>query len=716
MLAIFKREFRAFFNNVLGWLFVAVNFGFLSLYFFASNLFQGNSNVGYIYSYVIYMFIILIPVLTMKILAQDRRDKTDQLIFTAPVSLFGVIMGKYLALVAVFAIPSGLSAFFPIIARQYGEVSMPEAYTGLLGYFLYGCAAIAVGMFISSLTDNTIVSAVLSVIVLFLVYIMTWFENILSNVPVLNKVTKALNFNSRVMEFSTGFLNFEAILYFVSVAAIFIFLTINFIKKRRWTFTRKTIAKGISNVILIVLVVGLVVTGNWGFSKLPEKYRSVDVTSQKIFQLTEDTKNLLNSTDKNITFYVYAKETSVGEDLKKSLRYYKEFKNISVEYIDPATNPGFAAKYDQTDMGASSIVVTCGDKFKVVDSSSFYYYDSNSYYGYSQPTGYDVEGQLTSAVSFVISDDNPVIYNIKGNDELPLGAGFKSMISKQNMEVKDLDLIKVDEIPEDADAIMIIAPATDINEDELSVLRNYVARGGKIYICLGYTEKELTNIYDLMADFSLDVTNGVIMETDRNNYYQEQDYLIPVVASTISAGSSIGDTIFAVQPLGITNANTIPEASLGDAEGSEEEENANETELSATVNVIATSSEGAVLKTDVVNATTTDKEEGDKEGVFILGATSELGQAKMVAFASAFMTDDSVDAVVSGNNAKLFGNVMNYMVEREETVSIPAKSISSPMLTVPNADLIAIGILFIFVFPVALVVIGIIIWVKRKKK
>lgn len=716
MLAIFKREFRAFFNNVLGWLFVAVNFGFLSLYFFASNLFQGNSNVGYIYSYVIYMFIILIPVLTMKILAQDRRDKTDQLIFTAPVSLFGVIMGKYLALVAVFAIPSGLSAFFPIIARQYGEVSMPEAYTGLLGYFLYGCAAIAVGMFISSLTDNTIVSAVLSVIVLFLVYIMTWFENILSNVPVLNKVTKALNFNSRVMEFSTGFLNFEAILYFVSVAAIFIFLTINFIKKRRWTFTRKTIAKGISNVILIVLVVGLVVTGNWGFSKLPEKYRSVDVTSQKIFQLTEDTKNLLNSTDKNITFYVYAKEASVGEDLKKSLRYYKEFKNISVEYIDPATNPGFAAKYDQTDMGASSIVVTCGDKFKVVDSSSFYYYDSNSYYGYSQPTGYDVEGQLTSAVSFVISDDNPVIYNIKGNDELPLGAGFKSMISKQNMEVKDLDLIKVDEIPEDADAIMIIAPATDINEDELSVLRNYVARGGKIYICLGYTEKELTNIYDLMADFSLDVTNGVIMETDRNNYYQEQDYLIPVVASTISAGSSIGDTIFAVQPLGITNANTIPEASLGDAEGSEEEENANETELSATVNVIATSSEGAVLKTDVVNATTTDKEEGDKEGVFILGATSELGQAKMVAFASAFMTDDSVDAVVSGNNAKLFGNVMNYMVEREETVSIPAKSISSPMLTVPNADLIAIGILFIFVFPVALVVIGIIIWVKRKKK
>lgn len=716
MLAIFKREFRAFFNNVLGWLFVAVNFGFLSLYFFASNLFQGNSNVGYIYSYVIYMFIILIPVLTMKILAQERRDKTDQLIFTAPVSLFGVIMGKYLALVAVFAIPSGLSAFFPIIARQYGEVSMPEAYTGLLGYFLYGCAAIAVGMFISSLTDNTIVSAVLSVIVLFLVYIMTWFENILSNVPVLNKVTKALNFNSRVMEFSTGFLNFEAILYFVSVAAIFIFLTINFIKKRRWTFTRKTIAKGISNVILIVLVVGLVVTGNWGFSKLPEKYRSVDVTSQKIFQLTEDTKNLLNSTDKNITFYVYAKEASVGEDLKKSLRYYKEFKNISVEYIDPATNPGFAAKYDQTDMGASSIVVTCGDKFKVVDSSSFYYYDSNSYYGYSQPTGYDVEGQLTSAVSFVISDDNPVIYNIKGNDELPLGAGFKSMISKQNMEVKDLDLIKVDEIPEDADAIMIIAPATDINEDELSVLRNYVARGGKIYICLGYTEKELTNIYDLMADFSLDVTNGVIMETDRNNYYQEQDYLIPVVASTISAGSSIGDTIFAVQPLGITNANTIPEASLGDAEGSEEEENANETELSATVNVIATSSEGAVLKTDVVNATTTDKEEGDKEGVFILGATSELGQAKMVAFASAFMTDDSVDAVVSGNNAKLFGNVMNYMVEREETVSIPAKSISSPMLTVPNADLIAIGILFIFVFPVALVVIGIIIWVKRKKK
>ena len=241
MLAIFKREFRAFFNNVLGWLFVAVNFAFLSLYYFAYNLFNGSADVSYVYSYVVFLFLIIIPVLTMKIFSQDRRDKTDQLVFTAPVSLFKVVMGKFLALVAVFSIPAALSALFPVILSCFGEVSMAKSYTALLGYWLYGIAVISIGMFISSLTENTIVAAVLSVLVLFMIYIMAFFEKLSSSMPVVNKVVHQLNLNSRLTDLTSGMLDFGAILYYISIVAIFVFLTISFIRRRRWTFTKKKI-------------------------------------------------------------------------------------------------------------------------------------------------------------------------------------------------------------------------------------------------------------------------------------------------------------------------------------------------------------------------------------------------------------------------------------------------------------------------------------------
>ena len=762
MLAIFKREFRAFFNNVLGWLFVAVNFAFLSLYYFAYNLFNGSADVSYVYSYVVFLFLIIIPVLTMKIFSQDRRDKTDQLVFTAPVSLFKVVMGKFLALVAVFSIPAALSALFPVILSCFGEVSMAKSYTALLGYWLYGIAVISIGMFISSLTENTIVAAVLSVLVLFMIYIMAFFEKLSSSMPVVNKVVHQLNLNSRLTDLTSGMLDFGAILYYISIVAIFVFLTISFIRRRRWTFTKKKILKGLGNTATVILVLALIIGANWGFSYVPEKYKAVDVNSQKIYELTEQTSKIVNGTDKQVEILVYSTESDASDDIKKTLRRYDEFANISVTFVDPKEQPNFASKYGTSAVNTGSVVVTCGDKYKVVDSSSFYEYDEMAYMysGQTTVTGYDAEGQITSAIAFVTSDTNPVIYNVTGNEESTLGAGFSSIVSKENIDLKELDLMKVDQIPEDADALMILGPKTDINDDELKILQDYVDRGGNIYMTYCYTLEPLKNFESLVREYGLQVKRGIIMESDRNFYYKEGDYLLPGILSNSKVGTSAGDTILMIQSVGFAEVNpdsvaetateatteaatelvadtkkakaTSTDATSGDAtkkkdasteatteattEAATEATSSTDADYESSVTIFAKTSDDAILKTDVANATTTDFEEGDEKGSFILGAYSEKGDSKFVVFGTPLLTDDSIDNAVSGANTKLFGNMISVLVDHEETVSIPVKPIEQQYVTVSNLYSVIIGLLTIFVVPLILIVLGIFIWIRRKKK
>ena len=709
MLAVFKKEFRSFFNNVIGWLFIAVNIAFLGLYFFANNLLQGSANVGYIYGYVVFMFIILIPVLTMRIMAQERRDKTDQLIFTAPVSLFSVVMGKYLALVAVFSIPAAVSACFPLLLSAYGDVSIGESYTALLGYWLYGLAAISIGLFLSSLTENIIVSAVITVLVLFLVHIMSFFVNLFSSAPIASKVVSCLNFNERLYDFTTASLSLQAVLYFISVIVIFIFLTINGIRSRRCTYKKRRILRDVGTTAYAVIVIAVIVVGNWGFSKLPEKYITFDVSSQKMYEITEQTREVVNSTDKEITFYVYAKESALGTDIKKTLRHYGEFKNIKIEYVDPQKTPEFAKKYGEESISESSVVVVCGDKYKVVDSSNYFTYDQMSYYytGSSDPTGNDAEGQITGAIAYVLSEDNPVVYKVTGNGELDLGGEFRSVISKTNMEVKSLDVMRVDSIPEDADALIILAPETDINDDILAMLRAYVEAGGKIYMTLRFTENPLNNWNALISDFGISVESGMVVENDRNHYYQQQDYLLTSILTNTETGTSGGDTTLMIQSVAMKDMAAATEASGTDAEAAAPASN---------VVALAQTSTSAILKKDIVNAKSVDFEEGDEKGQFLLGAYSEKNNAKLVVFGSPVMTDDSVDKTVSGNNSKLFGNMIGKLVEVENTVSIPSKPMTAQYVTVPSSNVVIIGLVLILLTPLTLIIVGLVIWIRRRKK
>ena len=238
MLAIWKREVKSYFQNVIGWLFLAAVFVLYGLYFYAYNLLNGYPSMNVTFNSITFVFLLAVPVLTMRVLSEERRHKTDHLLIKEPVSVAKIVLGKFFALLTVYMIPIGVICLYPLIMRVFGKVSFAQNYTAILGFFLLGAANIAVGLFISSLTENTIIAAVLTFVVMFLSYIMSGLESFLPSSMsdgILYHIMEACNVDGHFQSFVDGTFELTAVVYFLSVMVVFVFLTMQSIKKRRWS-------------------------------------------------------------------------------------------------------------------------------------------------------------------------------------------------------------------------------------------------------------------------------------------------------------------------------------------------------------------------------------------------------------------------------------------------------------------------------------------------
>jgi len=173
MKAIYKKEFKSYFNSMMGYVFVAFVLLAVSIYFSAFNLGMGYPLMGSTLSSVVFLFLILVPILTMRSLSEEQKNKTDQLLYTSPVSVGEIVFGKYLALISVFAIPVLVICLYPLILDGYGTIDFGMAYLAIVGFFLLGCAYISIGFFISSITESQIIAAVISFGVLLFTYLIS---------------------------------------------------------------------------------------------------------------------------------------------------------------------------------------------------------------------------------------------------------------------------------------------------------------------------------------------------------------------------------------------------------------------------------------------------------------------------------------------------------------------------------------------------------------
>lgn len=192
MTAIYKRELKSYMTSMIGYLFIFFVLILTGIYFSAYQLSAAYPKFEYTLSSLTFVFLIGVPILSMRVLAEERKQKTDQLLLTAPVTVLDIVLGKYLALVTVFAVPVLIMCTYPLIMSKFGIVSFGSAYTGILGFFLLGCANLAIGVFISSITESQVIAAVLTFVILFAFFMMNGISSFFSESSLSTCVTFGL--------------------------------------------------------------------------------------------------------------------------------------------------------------------------------------------------------------------------------------------------------------------------------------------------------------------------------------------------------------------------------------------------------------------------------------------------------------------------------------------------------------------------------------------
>ena len=699
MMAVLKRELKAYFTSVIGWIFLAAFFFVYNLYFVANNLIYGTPYLSYSLNNVAFVLLIIIPILAMRSMSDDRRTKTDQLLYTSPVSIPKVIFGKFFALVIVFSIVVGAICLCPPLLARFGSVPIAESYAAILGVWLYGCLSIAICVFVSSLTESQVIAAVLSFALLFIGYMMEGITSIISSSGnTLTKVLNCLSTSTALNNFSNGMLDVTGIIYYVSGTVLFLFLTCQVVQKHRWTVSSKKIRRGVFNSSFVVIGIAIAVAVNVFANQLPEKTKNIDLTTQNLYTLTDDSVNLVKKLKQDVTFYVLSSEKNVDDTVERTLENYAdESSHIKVEYVDPAVSPNFYASYTDTAPSDGSIIVVSGNTSKVVDANDLYEY-SVDYSTYTQTkSAYDGEGQLTSAISYVTSENLPKVYVITGHGETSLDDSFKSALEKMNISVEEVTLLQEDAIPEDAAAIIINGPTSDFSADDASKVSKYLSGGGKAVITTSYNKTaETPNFDSILAAYDINVTNGLVMDSDHSHYYQYPFYLLPNVASATQT-SKVEKYVFMPYAQAISNTGTHPDT--------------------ITWTDLLTTSDNAYIKTDITNIKTFEKESGDQTGNFSIAANvtdSETGADIPILGSSLTFTNDA-DSMVSGQNLALFKGITSSFAGSDSAVSIDAKQYTYSTLSVNQSIAIMSETLLVMVLPVALIVIGIVIWYRRRR-
>lgn len=239
MLSVLKREISSYFTSPLGYVFLAVFYGFSGLFLWMNCLVQGSADMSGVFMMMFFVIVILIPVLTMRTMADDKRQKTDQLTLTSPVSLFGLIAGKFLAAFLVFLCAAAVLLIYALFiagaVSGTGNTFAWQSFWGnFIGLILMGGVFISVGVFISNLTENQMIAAIGSIganIALCM------FDIISTYIPVdaVKNVLSALTVFNKYSEFTYGLFSMKNILFFVSIIAIFLFLTMRTTEHRRWS-------------------------------------------------------------------------------------------------------------------------------------------------------------------------------------------------------------------------------------------------------------------------------------------------------------------------------------------------------------------------------------------------------------------------------------------------------------------------------------------------
>ncbi len=233
MLAVLKRELSAYFKAPIGYVFVAASFLFSGFFFWSFSLSMGSTDVAGVFQGMFYVYMLFVPILTMRLMAEDNRQKTDQLLLTAPVSLFGLVFGKFLSAYIIFLMGDVIMLIYGVVMSFFAEVNWAMIFGNFIALALVGAIFVASGLFISSLTESQMIAAIGSVALNLALMLITTFTSVIPW-KVVNNIITSLSIFDRYYEFTEGIFSLSNTFFFLSVTVIFMFLTVRVLEKRRW--------------------------------------------------------------------------------------------------------------------------------------------------------------------------------------------------------------------------------------------------------------------------------------------------------------------------------------------------------------------------------------------------------------------------------------------------------------------------------------------------
>lgn len=459
-------------------------------------------------------------------------------------------------------------------------------------------------------------------------------------------------------------------------------------------------------MIMTVLVVFVVIVVNIIVASLTPEVRQFDLSKNNIFTLTDTTLDFLDTLEDEVTIYTVAEAGNTNNDFERLLSVYAaKSDKIKLETINPAQNPQFLVDRDIA-ISQGSIVIECNGKSKGVELTEMIIKKDdeetgNTYYLY------DMEGQITSTINYLVNDNEKNAYVITGSGRDVLDDTLVKEIEKQNIDMKKVNLIEEGEIPEDADIIIIDQPAVDLTEKEFDLIVDFMDNGGSLLVFeyyKNYSDTEMPFFAELLEKYGMAVNNGVVIE-QKDKYLFDSDtpyYSKPIILESDITDPLIEDDVTLI----VATADKIELIDKPD---------------SVTLTPLLTSSSSAYYKEKYAKSSMA-KLSTDPIGTFnyAVAATDDISddlQSKMIMISSfSFAETDLFQDQIGDGNTMFVVNSMKWLADQESTISIPVKMKTYSNLIYSLADKKKIMVSVVIIIPAVVLCYGGYVWFRRRKR
>lgn len=469
--------------------------------------------------------------------------------------------------------------------------------------------------------------------------------------------------------------------------------------------SNKRVRYGAYSSVMTIAVIAIIVVLNLVISQFDFK---IDLTTEKMFSLSDQTKQIVSSLNKDVDIYTTYATGNENIQFVEMLDKYKGLSNkIKITNKDPNLNPTFMQKYmeDERSISAGSIIVESGNRFKVLSSYDLVDYQPNYQTYRNEVTGIALEQKVTSAIQYVTTDNLPIAYIIEGHNEFELDSTVQDSLANENYELKNLNILTQGSIPDDASLLIINSPARDYSQDEAKILIDYLNKGGKAIFILNFYNDEKPNYESVLASYGVKPQNLVVLEGNQSNCLPNNPlYLLPNIENHDITKPLVDNKLNIILPY------------------TQAIENLQQKNANTKITPLLTTSNSAYAK--VNNESTIAKESGDIEGPFNLAVLiednwfndSESYQSKVIVISSPTLFDSGTNQISSGANLDFFMNTVNFLVDRQDSISIRSKSLATEYLQLDQTQALIIIAIALIIIPIIIFAIGIVIWLRRKNK